>query len=392
MRRLLAVLLLIAPVAAQEPSFRSGSSELVVLPVVVSDREGRYVSDVARERFAVYDNGRPVPIELFSNQDTPVTIGLILDASSSMRPKLAEVLTASLAFARSSNPDDELFALRFNDDVRDAVTGHRFLRADDLVALEIALGSVRPDGRTALYDALVAGIDRLAEGSRPRKVLIVVSDGGDNASAATLDRVRAGAQLKRRDLHHRPVRGRGSRPQSGSAEVAREHHRRRTIPAPVARRIAEGVRADRARDSQRLHHRLHPARPRWCVPPRASRYSASRPAHGSYTSRLFRGWTRCAAMTWQSQSWLRWIERGLLASGLGLAAWCAVILVEERFYNSLQVPVGEPLISSDRARGASGRLGRCWRGRERNQDAAACLADHGAEGSDDATLSRGSGT
>ncbi len=106
-----------------------------------------------------------------------------------MGPKLAEVLAASLAFAQSSNPDDELFALRFNDDVRDAVAGHRFLRADDRVALEIALASVRPDGRTALYDALVAGLDRLAEGSRPRKVLIVVSDGGDNASAATLDRV-----------------------------------------------------------------------------------------------------------------------------------------------------------------------------------------------------------
>jgi Ca-activated chloride channel family protein len=189
MRRLLAVLLLIAPVAAQEPIFRSGSTELVVLPVVVSDRQGRYVSDIARERFAVYDNGHPVPIELFTNQDTPVTIGLILDASSSMGPKLGEVLAASLALARSSNPEDELFALRFNDDVQDAVAGHRFLRAGDSVALEIAIASVRPDGRTALYDALVAGLDRLAEGSRPRKVLVVMSDGGDNASAATLDRV-----------------------------------------------------------------------------------------------------------------------------------------------------------------------------------------------------------
>jgi Ca-activated chloride channel family protein len=194
MRRLLAVLLLIAPAAAQEPSFRSGSSELVVLPVVITDKQGRYISDVARDRFAVYDNGRPMPIELFTNQDTPVTVGLIIDASSSMRPKMSEVLAASLAFARSSNPDDELFAIRFNDDVQDAVTDHRFLRADDLTALEAAVASMRPDGRTALYDALVAGLDRLAEGSRPRKVLIVVSDGGDNASQATLDRVLARAR------------------------------------------------------------------------------------------------------------------------------------------------------------------------------------------------------
>ena len=194
MRRLLAVLLLIAPAAAQEPSFRSGSSELVVLPVVITDKQGRYISDVVRERFAVYDNGRPMPIELFTNQDTPVTVGLIIDASSSMRPKMSEVLAASLAFARSSNPDDELFAIRFNDDVQDAVADHRFLRADDLTALEAAVASMRPDGRTALYDALVAGLDRLAEGSRPRKVLIVVSDGGDNASQATLDRVLARAR------------------------------------------------------------------------------------------------------------------------------------------------------------------------------------------------------
>src|SRR5438874_4401517 len=112
-----------APTAGriQEPAFRSVSSELVVLPVVVTDRQSRYVADLGRDRFVVYDNGRRVPVELFSNEDTPVTIGLIVDASGSMRPKLGEVLAASLAFATSSNPQDELFALRFNDDVREAV-------------------------------------------------------------------------------------------------------------------------------------------------------------------------------------------------------------------------------------------------------------------------------
>lgn len=61
----------------------SGSSELVVLPVVVTDKQGRYVSDLPSERFAVFDNGRRVPIELFSNEDTPVTVGVVIDASSS---------------------------------------------------------------------------------------------------------------------------------------------------------------------------------------------------------------------------------------------------------------------------------------------------------------------
>src|SRR5205807_7374424 len=95
---------------AQDPVFRSDSSELVVLPVVVTDKQSRYVSDLARERFAVYDNGRRMPIDFFTNEDTPATIGLIVDASSSMRPKVGEVLAATPAFAKSSNPDDELLA------------------------------------------------------------------------------------------------------------------------------------------------------------------------------------------------------------------------------------------------------------------------------------------
>jgi VWFA-related protein len=189
MRRLLVVLLFMAPLAAQEPSFRSGSSELVVLPVIVTDKQGRYIGDLPRDRFAVFDNGRRVSIELFSNEDTPVTVGLLLDASGSMRPKLGEVIAAAFAFARSSNPQDELFAIRFNDDVQHAIRDRRFLLAGDLDPLRSALAALRPEGRTALYDALNEGLDHLALGSRPRKVLIVISDGGDNASQATLDRV-----------------------------------------------------------------------------------------------------------------------------------------------------------------------------------------------------------
>jgi Ca-activated chloride channel homolog len=180
--------------APQEPSFRTGSSELVVLPVVVTDKQGRYVSDLERDRFTVFDNGRRVPIEIFTNEDTPVTIGLVIDASGSMRSKLGDVVIASLAFARSSNPEDELFVVRFNDDVQHVIRDRPFLLADDLRSLDVALRTMRPDGRTALYDALVEAIDYLGRGSRARKALIVVSDGGDNASAATLDQVLARAR------------------------------------------------------------------------------------------------------------------------------------------------------------------------------------------------------
>jgi len=178
----------------QEPSFRSGSSELVVLPVVVTDRQGRFVSDVPGDHFTIFDNGRRVPIELFSNEDTPVTIGLILDASSSMRPKLGELIAATMTFARTSNPQDELFAIRFNDDVQDVLPDRSFLLASDTSALESAVRSVRADGRTALYDGLMAGLDHLEKGSRARRVLVVISDGGDNASEAKLDAVLARAR------------------------------------------------------------------------------------------------------------------------------------------------------------------------------------------------------
>src|ERR1044072_4753985 len=177
-----------APLAQDpSPSFRSASSELVVLPIVVTDRQNRYVTDLARERFVVFDNGRKVPVDLFTNEDSPATVGLLVDASSSMRSKLGEVLAASLAFARTSNPQDELFALRFNDDVKDAVADHTMLLAEDLQALEKAIGSLRAEGRTSLYDALIAGLDHLRTGSRARKALVVISDGGDNASQATLE-------------------------------------------------------------------------------------------------------------------------------------------------------------------------------------------------------------
>ena len=180
--------------AHQEPSFRSSSTELVVLPVVVTDKRGQFIADLDKERFAVFDNGRRVNVDFFSGEDAPVVVGLVIDASSSMGPKLGEVVAAALRFASSSNPNDELFAIRFNDDVQDVVADRRFLRASDREALERALTSLRAQGRTALYDALLAALDHVDESSRERKILIAISDGGDNASQETRDRVLARAR------------------------------------------------------------------------------------------------------------------------------------------------------------------------------------------------------
>jgi len=103
--------------AGQEPLFRSRSSELVVLPVTVTDKDGRLITGLPREHFAVFDEGRPQDITAFSSQDVPVSIALVIDDSGSMGEKLGEVVAASLAFARWSHPDDELIVIEFNDTV-----------------------------------------------------------------------------------------------------------------------------------------------------------------------------------------------------------------------------------------------------------------------------------
>src|SRR2546430_12204845 len=159
--------------SAEEPSFRTGSSELVVLPVAVKDKQGKFVADLTTDRFAIFDNGRRVPIDLFTSEDTPVTVGLVVDASGSMRSKIGEVVAATLAFARASNPDDELFVVRFNDDVQNVVADVPFLLASDVRRLERAMTALRPDGRTALYDGVTAALEQLVPGSGARNALIV---------------------------------------------------------------------------------------------------------------------------------------------------------------------------------------------------------------------------
>ncbi len=174
-------------------SFRSDSSELVVLPVVVTDKGGRFVSDLPPGRFSIYDNGRQQPVSLFTREDAPVTIGIIVDTSGSMGTKLPYVEAATLALARGSNPDDEIFAVAFNDTVREVLPGARIL-AGDIDHLQTALAALVSQGRTALYDALTTGLDRLEAAPGARKVLVLISDGGDNTSRASLHDVLARAQ------------------------------------------------------------------------------------------------------------------------------------------------------------------------------------------------------
>jgi VWFA-related protein len=173
--------------ARDQENFRiSVDVDLVVLQATVRDREGHTVMELGQQNFEVFEDGRPQPIRLFRHEDTPVTVGLVIDHSGSMREKLADVTAGAQAFVHSSNPHDQMFVVNFNETVSLGLPiGIRF--SDNAEQLGGAIWGAPAMGTTALYDAIVEALKRLQHGTSDKKVLIVISDGGDNASKAGLD-------------------------------------------------------------------------------------------------------------------------------------------------------------------------------------------------------------
>ena len=127
--------------------------ELVILDVSVKDSNGGYVSDLTADNFQVFEDRKPQAIKHFSHNDIPVTIGLIIDNSGSMRSKRPGVITAALALVGASNPHDEIFVVNFNDQVRPGLPLD-VLFSDNIPTLRKALWVGSAEGRTKLYDAL----------------------------------------------------------------------------------------------------------------------------------------------------------------------------------------------------------------------------------------------
>jgi VWFA-related protein len=148
------------------------------------------VSGLHKEDFQVYEDGVLQQTEHFSHEDIPVTVGLVIDNSGSMQPKRPEVIVAALAFARSSNPQDQMFVVNFNEHVSFGLPANTPF-TDQAAQLEGALSRIATAGETALYDAVAAALEHLKKGNRDKKVLIVVSDGGDNASKHNLGQIMA---------------------------------------------------------------------------------------------------------------------------------------------------------------------------------------------------------
>lgn len=162
--------------------FHSEVDEVTLHATVVDDKN-RLVTDLNRADFAVFEDSQPQKITSFRREDIPVAMGIVIDNSGSMREKRQAVNAAAINFVKSSNPQDKVFIVNFNEDY--------FLDQDytaSIPKLKDALERIETRGGTALYDAVVASSDHLKKsGLLEKKVLLVVTDGEDNASRESLE-------------------------------------------------------------------------------------------------------------------------------------------------------------------------------------------------------------
>lgn len=181
-----ALIILTFPLAAQTskphddaPVIRQ-KTQVVTLNVSVVDRENRPVTGLQKTDFTVFEDKIHQEIEYFSALDTPVSVGIIFDASASMEAKLEKARDALKAFVQTSHPQDDYFLVAFNRKARlvaDFADGDQILRQAD---------AIKADGETALYDAVYLGLEKLRDARHQRRALIVITDGQDNCSRYSL--------------------------------------------------------------------------------------------------------------------------------------------------------------------------------------------------------------
>lgn len=163
---------------------------LVSLTATVVDRDGRLIVSLGKDDFQVFEDGVPQGIAVFHNDDRiPVSVGILFDTSGSMVDKIDEVQDAVMHFARTTNPEDDIFLIRFSSQtslVQDFTSDREQLRR--------AIGRLRPGGATALYEAIVEGLQHVQGGKHKKKALLIVTDGNDTSSNISLPEAVATAQ------------------------------------------------------------------------------------------------------------------------------------------------------------------------------------------------------
>jgi Ca-activated chloride channel homolog len=174
----------------EQQAFKIGVHvDLVLTYTTVFDKSGHFVRGLKQDSFKVFEDGVQQTIAAFSQEDVPISMGILLDLSGSMKGKIDQVNKAALAFIRASNPQDQVFLVGFNDDVE--------LLQDytsDIDEITDALDNTVVTGATAIYDAIYLGVQKAHSGTKPKKAVIVITDGEDNASYYTLDEMVAKVQ------------------------------------------------------------------------------------------------------------------------------------------------------------------------------------------------------
>ena len=160
-------------------------TRLVVLHASVNDKKGKLLTNLNKSAFKVFENGQPQEIKIFRREDVPVSLGLLVDDSGSMMSKRSRVEAAALAMVKESNPQDEVFIVNFNDEA--------FLDVpftSDVKKLESGLARIDSRGGTAMRDAISMSLDYIKkEAKKDKKVLLVITDGNDNASGISLEKI-----------------------------------------------------------------------------------------------------------------------------------------------------------------------------------------------------------
>jgi VWFA-related protein len=184
--------LFVSASAQDDQAVFRADTRLVVLHATVVDKSGKLVTNLPRDAFKVYEDGVEQQMKIFKREDVPVSMGMVIDNSGSMRDKRRKVEDAALALVKASNPHDEVFIVNFNDEA--------YLDVDftsDIKKLEEGCSRIDSRGGTAMRDAIDLSMEHLkSKGKRDKKVIVVVTDGNDNASEITLEKLVQKAQQR----------------------------------------------------------------------------------------------------------------------------------------------------------------------------------------------------
>jgi Ca-activated chloride channel family protein len=178
----------VLPVEDGKPTVFRLDTRIVVCHTTVMDKTGHLVTNLPQSAFSVFENKVRQEIRRFKREDVPVSLGVVIDNSGSMRNRIQQVKTAALALIKESNREDEVFIVNFNDQAYlDNPKEKPF--TNDIAELEAALAKIDTRGGTAMRDAIQMSIDHLKGAHRDKKVLVVITDGNDNSSVVAMDAI-----------------------------------------------------------------------------------------------------------------------------------------------------------------------------------------------------------